>query len=112
MSIRIQEINSLIKKELNKIILKEFDFPRSVLVTIIKVDTVIDLSKTNVYVSVIPSYKKDKILIVLSNNIYKIQQKLNKRLRMRIVPKIVFNKETGTEKASRIEKLLEKIKKE
>lgn len=112
MSIRIQEINSLIKKELNKIILKEFDFSRNVLVTIIKVDTVIDLSKTNVYVSVMPSYKKDEILVILNNNIYKTQQKLNRRLKMRLVPKIVFNKEIGTEETSKIENILEKIKKE
>ena len=39
MSNRIQRVNSLIKDELGKILLREVDFPKDVLVTITGVET-------------------------------------------------------------------------
>ena len=107
----IKKINSLIQEELSQILLKEFDFPKDVLVTITRVETIINLSDTRIYVSVIPENQIDQIFEILERRIYNIQQCLNRRLNMRPVPKIEFKKEEKTQQAAQVEELLEKLKK-
>ena len=112
MSKRIQRLNELIKEELGKILLKEGDFPKGTFVTITQVETLANLTEAKVWVSVLPENRAEKIVEVLNKRIYFLQQKINKILRMRIVPKIRFQIETKTKEAARIEELLEKIEKE
>lgn len=119
---RILRLNALIKKEVNQILLRDFDFPDNILVTITRVETSPNLIQTKVYISVILACRSlsfggeedqiDRVFTILNGRIYDIQQKINKRLRMRPVPKIKFVKEERTKEAGRIEELLEKIKEE
>ena len=108
---RVQRVNQLIKKELNQIILKEIDFPKDVLVTMTRVETSANLIQAKVYISVIPADKSDQVSAALKYNIYDLQQELNKRLRMRPIPRIIFIQEKKTQEAGKIEELLEKIRK-
>jgi len=112
MSKRIQRINELIKKELSRILLKEVEFPKNVLVTITRVETLTDLRETKVFLSCLPETKTAFILEILNRRIYNIQQVLNKRLKMKFIPRIKFIEEKETVKAGRIEEILEKLKKE
>ncbi|PIZ89554.1 MAG: ribosome-binding factor A [Candidatus Nealsonbacteria bacterium CG_4_10_14_0_2_um_filter_37_10] len=112
MSKRIQRINQLIKKELSQIILREIEFSQGVLVTITRVETSPNLIESNVWISVLPEEKLKRILEILNKNIYFLQQKLNKRLTMRPIPRIKFLEERKTSEASRIEEILEELKKE
>jgi len=109
---RIQRVNELIKEEVSQLLLKEVDFPEKILATVTRVETSVDLKQAKVYISVIPEEEISKVIKILNNKIYDIQQKLNKRLTMRIVPRIKFVEEKKTAEAARIEELLEKIKKE
>ncbi len=59
-----------------------------------------------------PEESEKKVFDLLNKNIYDIQQKLNKRLNMRPVPRIQFKKEEQTKEAAKIEEILEDIKKE
>ena len=111
MSKRIEQINELIRKELGKIILREIDFPQGIMVTITRVETSVDLGQSKVYVSVLPEEKLKMAFGILNQNIYDIQQGLNKRLKMRIIPRIFFAREKETAEAGRIEELLERLKK-
>ncbi|MCJ7786757.1 ribosome-binding factor A, partial [Patescibacteria group bacterium] len=99
MSKRIQRVNALIKRELSQLILKELDFPVDILVTLTRVETTSDLRDTNVWISIIPDEKNKKIIEILDKNIYFLQKKLNKRLKMRLLPKIKFLEETKTKEA-------------
>ena len=108
---RVLKINSLLKKELGKIIFREVDFPEGALVTLTRAETLANLSESKIYVSVVPEEKKEKVFEILNKEIFGIQQKLNKILKMRPVPKIIFKKETKTKKAAEIEQIIEKIKK-
>ncbi len=110
MSNRLPKVNELIKRELSGILLKESEFSKDVLVTITRVETSANLQQTKVYISVMPEEKIKEVLQVLNRNIYDFQQKLNKRLSMRPVPKIQFIEEKETKTVGRIEQLLEKIK--
>lgn len=120
---RIQRVNQLIKKELNQIILREVDFPKDVLVTMTRVESSGNLIQAKVYISVMftphrnevsgagPENKSTQVLEILNKHIYNIQQMLNKRLKMRPIPRIIFVQEKRTQEAGRIEELLEEIHK-
>lgn len=110
MSNRIKRINQLLKEELGKILLKEGNFPRNYLVTITRVETTSDLEEAKVWVSVFPENKARQIIDILNRKIYQFQQRINKILRMRPVPKIRFLIEKKTKQAARIEELLEKTR--
>ncbi|KKS33494.1 MAG: Ribosome-binding factor A [Parcubacteria group bacterium GW2011_GWC2_42_13] len=108
---RLLRINSLIRDELSNILLREVEFPESVLATITRVEVSDDLFNVNVYISVIPDNKRERVFEILNKLVYFIQQKLNKRLRVRPIPKIFFKKEKLTAGAARVEELLEEAKK-
>src|SRR3989338_10727534 len=108
---RLLRVNQLIKKELSKILLQEIDFPRGILATMTRVETSVDIRESKVYISVFPEKDAAKILEILNKSIYQLQQKLNKRLKMRPMPRIRFAEEKATAEAGSIEELLEKIHK-
>lgn len=110
MTERILKINNLIKKELSQMILREVEFPQDILVTITGVKTTRKLDESMVYISVLPESKTKTILDILGKRIYHLQQLLNRRLRMRPIPRIIFIEEKETVKAGRVEEILEKIK--
>jgi ribosome-binding factor A len=111
MSKRIQRVNQLLKKELGQIILKEIEFPQGVLVTVTRVGTSVDLNQTQIFISCLPETQSKNILEILNRQIYNIQQKLNKRLKMKFIPRIEFREEKETREAGRIEEILEELKK-
>ena len=112
MSKRIDRVNQLIKQTLSRLLLKELDFDKEVLITITRVNTAPDLSKSIVLVSVMPEEKIEQVMRSLHKNIYHLQQKVNKKLVMKRVPKIIFREEIKTREADRIEKLLDELKNE
>ena len=109
MSNRIEKVNSLLEREIGKIILKDFAFSPEILVTLTRVDTTANLIEAKVYISVWPEEKSAGILNALQKSVYDIQYKINRTLRTRPVPKIRFVKETEISKASRIEELLARV---
>ncbi|MBZ9578035.1 30S ribosome-binding factor RbfA [Patescibacteria group bacterium] len=112
MSNRIQRVNALIKNELSQILLKEVGFPKDTLVTITRVESSVNLNQAKIYISVMSEDNIDEVFEILNRRIYDIQQTLNRRLKMRPIPKIEFKKEEKTEEAARVEELLEEIKNE
>jgi ribosome-binding factor A len=109
---RILKVNKLLKKELGQLFLKEVEFPKDVLVTITRIDTSPDLKEAIVSISSLPDSKSQIVQKILSYRIYDLQQEINKKLRMRPVPKIIFREEEKVGQAARIEELLQKINKE
>ena len=111
MSNRLEKVNSLLEKEISKIVLRDFNFQEA-LVTITHIDATANLIEARAFVSVLPEEKTDKIISILNKGVYSIQQKINKLLNMRPIPKIVFIKDEKIKEAARIEKILETLKKE
>ena len=110
MSKRIDRVNQLIKQTLSNLLLRELDFEKDILITLTRVKTASDLSKARVFISVMPEEKIGLVMRSLNRNIYRLQQKMNKKLVMKRVPKIIFEQETKTAEADRIEKLLDELK--
>ena len=69
-----------------------------------------NLIEAKVFVSVMPEEKFEQVFKIINSQIFDIQQQINKNLKMRPVPKIIFRMEKATSQADRIEKLLEEIK--
>jgi ribosome-binding factor A len=110
MTKRIQRVNQLIKKELSQILLREIELPQDVLATITRVETSSNLIESNVWISVLPEEESERILETLNKKIYFLQQKLNKRLKMRPIPRIKFLEEKKTAEAGKVEEILENLK--
>jgi ribosome-binding factor A len=109
MSERIHKINELIRAHINEIILKDLSLKGGVFVTIAKVDTTPDLRYTRIFISVFPEKERDYVMKTLAKEIYEIQGKLNRKLHMRPLPKIVFSLDTTESKADEIERLLKEL---
>lgn len=109
---RVSRINELIKRELSGIFLKENDFPPELLVTITRVETSANLIQAKTWISVLPEAKVKVVMKILNDQIYHLQQEINRKLKMRPVPRLIFKEEKQIIKASRVEELLEEIKKE
>lgn len=110
MSERILRINELIKHEINQLLLHEVEFDDA-LVTITNVETSSDFKHAKIKIIVYPESQNAEVFKKLEKNIYIIQQGLNKRLKMKWVPKIQFELDEIESHAQEVEKVLQKIKK-
>jgi|AntAceMinimDraft_18_1070375.scaffolds.fasta_scaffold05208_5 ribosome-binding factor A len=111
MSERIVRLNELLKREVSKILLREEDFGKEILITLTRADVSPDLSNVKIFISTMPESKRKEVIDILKKDIYHIQQELNKKLYLRKIPRIVFLEEKGVEEAGRIEELISMIHK-
>jgi len=109
---RLAKINELIKQELGKIILEEEEFGPGVLVTPMAVKTSDDLLNSSVIISVFPTQKAESVIKKLTSHVFGLQQLLNKKLKMRPVPKIRFVLDDTESQYQEIDSLLNKIEKQ
>lgn len=109
---RIDKVNSLLEHEIGAIIQREVHFPDGALVSLARVETTSNLIEAKVFISCFPEDKIDDAIDSLTKEVYDIQQKINKKVNMRPVPKIRFVKDTTEAKAGKIESILAQLKKE
>jgi len=107
---RIEQINNLMQKVLAEIIEKDFCPSPGSLVSLTRVECSGNLQEAKVYISVIPDQKRDYIVAGLERGARFFQEKLNKKLRMRPVPKIIFVGDDKPELAQEVEIILEQLK--
>ncbi len=111
MNHRISKINELVKQQVSEIISRELNLKPGVFLTIAKVDTSRDLRYTRIFVSIFPEKETNYAFETLKKETYFIQGKLNKKLFLKIIPKIEFSVDTTELNADNIEKILNDIKK-
>ncbi len=109
MTERLNKVNSLLEREIGTIIARNFHFA-DCLVTLTHVDATANLIEARVYISVMPEDKTDAVVNTLNKGVADVQNKINKRLNMRPVPRIKFVTDEKIKEAARVEELLEKIK--
>jgi len=108
---RIDKVNELLKQEIGKILLTEFEFDPGMMVTVMSADTSDTLETATIWVSVYPEGRSGSALEILNKRIGEIQKLLNKRLALRFVPKISFKLDRSEKYASEIGELFGKIEK-
>lgn len=111
MAKRIEQVNELVKEVVAGILLREVQFPDGVLVTVTRVVTSPDLHYADVFVTVFSSRGEDaqkEVLETLKKRVGEVQHGLNKSLRMRPVPRILFRIDDEEMRRERVEELLGK----
>jgi ribosome-binding factor A len=109
MSDRIVKLNKLIKEHLGEIFQRELSLKPGLFLTIAKVDTSVDVRYTRVSISVYPYKESDYVMKTLGKEIYVIQGVLNKKLKMRPLPRLEFILDSTEEEADKIEKILTEV---
>jgi len=107
---RIDKVNSLLEREISKILQREIFFPAGVLVTLTHVEATANLIEAKVYISTLPEEKSGEVLKILQKEVAGVQRKINKKLNMRPIPKIIYVLDKETSKAGRVEELLGQLK--
>lgn len=110
--IRVSRVAEQIKKELNDILRTEFKDPRVGFLTITGVDVTGDLSQARVYLSVMgDEQQKEDTFKALERGKGFLRSELGKRIRLRMVPELLFELDTSIEYGSRIERLIHELHK-
>jgi len=99
---RLESVNNLLQEEISKIISKEIDFTDCI-VTLTRVDTSADYSKSEVFITVMPESKEKEALRKTQGSAYEIQKIINKKLKMKYVPKIYFLIDEGAKNLYKID---------
>lgn len=106
---RLVRINESIHRELSRLISEEVETPGS-LATITKVEVTPDLKEARIWVSVLPESESGRVVKILQNRAFHFHQELNKRVKLRIVPKLLFLADDTAVKTKEMEELLDSIK--
>lgn len=107
--LRLEKLNNLLREEIAKILAREIEFPAETMVTVTRVLISPDGNYAAVYVSILGSRPKEA-LENLVKNVYNIQKRLNRSVKMRPVPKIRFEIDKEEFRREKVEKSLSKLK--
>lgn len=105
MNHRSERVANLIQEELSAIIQRELDF-EGALVTLTRVEVDTKLESAAVRVGVIPSDRADATLKTLAARAGALQHLLNRKLNIKPMPRIAFERDRGAESAAEVERLL------
>jgi len=101
-SFKQNKINENIKRIISKILTDEEVFGSQALVSITIVETSSDLQWVNVFVSIFPFKKSEKVLKYLENRAGHFQNLLNKKFNIRHTPKLRFKHDTRMEEFEKL----------
>ncbi len=88
MSKRTEQVSELLREEINKIIIKDFEPPRGSLISVSEVSVSPDLKNATAYLSIIPQDQLGTGLKIMKKFGSHVQRELNKALFIRQVPKV------------------------
>lgn len=106
---RIQKLEQVLREECAHILEREIELPEGAIATITRAVVSSDARYAAVYVSVLGA-GAGEALEILAKKVYHIQQLLNRRLRMRPVPRIRFAIDEEEVQRERVEKSLAELK--
>ncbi len=111
MSIRVERLGALIKKDLGEIIQREFQ-PEGTFVTVTNVRVTPDLSIAKVYLSVFaPGRDKEVVYEFIDERVTQIRYKLASRIKnqVRKIPELHFFADDTAEYVNKMENLFKKV---
>jgi ribosome-binding factor A len=103
------KINELILQQLGEVITREVEMP-DVFVTITRVTTSKDLHYSTIYISVLPDEKLGYAVKKLNSASKHLRYELNKKVVLRIIPRLEFRPDTSGREAADIDALLDSLK--
>lgn len=107
---RLGRIERQIFREITLIIREELKDPRIGFVTITRIELSADLHSAKVYVSILGApQEQEETLKVLMGAAGFIRSKLGERMRLRLLPEIIFKKDDSMEHADRVFRILKDL---
>lgn len=107
---RTQRVESLIKQEISRILLRELSDPRIGFATITRVEVSKDIKFAKIYYSVLGSEEeKKKTQIGLKSATGFIKKIIGERLKLRFTPEIVFEPDEALSKSLEVNRLLDEL---
>ncbi len=103
-------MNSLIQNVLAQTLAREFAAPQGTIICLTRVEASGNLQEAKVYISVLPDRQREAVVSQLERGVAFYQNILNKKMRTRPVPKIIFVPDTQPFQAQQVETILEQIK--
>jgi ribosome-binding factor A len=108
MNRRVEKVQALLQKEVGEYLKRQ---ELTALTTISKVEATPDLKHAKVWVTIFGDNRvQETVFGELNNCLKEMQRELNRKLKMRFVPRISFTVDHAEEYSSHIEDLLRKIK--
>lgn len=112
MSIRTERVASLLKEELGAILVRDYNDPSYGLITVTEVVVTGDLRIAKVYFSVLGNADvQKKTMAMLERERSHLRGMLGSKLRLRLVPELLFFQDTTMERVYRINTLINEIHK-
>ncbi|OGY94373.1 MAG: ribosome-binding factor A [Candidatus Komeilibacteria bacterium RIFOXYC1_FULL_37_11] len=106
MNKRIPQVAELLRAEINKIIIRDFEPPIGMLISVSEVTVSDDLKNATAYLSIIPQNKIGTGLAVIQKFAGHVQKNLGKNIKLRVVPKINWQLDERALKYSAIDEAL------
>jgi ribosome-binding factor A len=108
---RQKRVGSLIKEELSRLIIGEFQDMSSGIITITRIEMSADLKAAYVYISFYGQKKKEEILEMLQNKKGYLRKSIASKVKLKYNPKLIFSIDSTSEYEDRIERLMKIAKK-
>jgi len=106
---RQEKLDQIFLEELNRAIKHTVEFDAGIFVTIVGVRVAENLQSARVLVSCLPFEKSGAAVKKLQANHQNLIEYLNRRVKFRKIPKLIFEIDDTEEKAEGIEKLIKEI---
>ncbi len=108
---RQKRVGSLIKEELSRLFVEEFQNLLSGLITITRIEMSSDLKSAHVYLSFYGPKKQEEILEVIEKKKGYLRKSIASKVKLKYNPKLIFSIDRTPEYEERIEKLMKLVKK-
>ncbi len=109
-SFRIKRVEEALRAEIGEIIRREMSETITAFMSITAVEISKDLSSAKVFVSFLNKWEAEKTLEKLEKAGGFIRSELNKVIRLKKIPRLIFRQDETIENAFKLEKLFDKIK--
>jgi len=90
MTDRQEKLNSILLKELARIIRYEIEMPKDILLTLTHVRCAANLDSIRIFVSCLPFDRSKEIISILQSHKQLILEKLNSKIKLRKMPNLIF----------------------
>jgi ribosome-binding factor A len=112
MSLRTEQLDEYIAREIGEFFSREVEFPLECLVTVTRAKVTPDLKYAQVWLSILPEKFTGQVLKIAERSLREFHKKLFKKMSTKFVPKITFKIDTGEARAAVVEELISQVKNE
>lgn len=112
MSLRTEQFEELIVRELGGFFSREVEFPLECLVTVTEAKVTPDLKYATVWLSVLPEKFTGQVLKIAVRSVREFEKNLFRKMATKFTPKITFKIDAGEARAAVVEELINKVKDE